>query len=75
MAANSDSPNKSTIRRIWRSVFANRKAADQGLDSVVELQAQMNALLAKLDLDAGVSDINYESSLAVEEIDPESPIR
>lgn len=36
---------------------------------VNELKAQFNALLAKLDADAGVTDINYESTLAVEEGD------
>jgi hypothetical protein len=38
---------------------------------VNELKAQFNALLAKLDDDAGVTDTNYEATLAVAEDDIE----
>ncbi len=69
-----DSPNKSTLRRIWRSAFANRRAADKSVDAIAEMQSQMNALLAKLDLDAGVGDTDYEATLAVSDIDPDAPI-
>ena len=70
----SDSPNKASLRRIQRSVYRNRKAGDDMLDAVVEMQAAMNALLAKLDADAVDTggDADYEASLAVSEIDPDA---
>ena len=67
-----DSPNRSSLRRIWRSVFANRSAADDSLDAIAELQAQLNALTAKLDGDTGVTDTDYEADLAVTELDPDA---
>lgn len=33
------------------------------LDDVTELRTQLIALLAKLDLDAGITDVDYESTL------------
>ncbi|KKM20862.1 hypothetical protein LCGC14_1641210 [marine sediment metagenome] len=33
------------------------------LDDVTELRTQLIALLAKLDLDAGITDVDYESVL------------
>lgn len=44
----------------------NPTAADAKLgDVLVELIAKHNALLAKLDADAGVTDTNYVATLAV----------
>ena len=57
--------NKAKLRTILRSSLASKRAADELLNAVIELQAQMNALLAKLDADAGVTGINYEETLAV----------
>ena len=57
------------LRRNLEVALANRKNADDLLDSIVELQSSYNALLAKLDGDAGVTDTDYESSLAVEPLE------
>ena len=63
------SQHKASLRRVLRSAMANRKGADEILEAILELQAQMNTLLAKLDADAGVTDTDFESSLAVDEIE------
>ena len=58
-------PYREGLRRTLEVSLANRKAADDLLDAIVELQSCYNALLAKLDADAGVVDTDYESSLEV----------
>ena len=61
--------HRAKLRAILRSSLASKRGADELLDAVIELQAQMNALLAKLDADAGVTDVDYESTLAVTPIE------
>lgn len=56
--------HKAKLRAILRSSLASKRGADELLNAVIELQAQMNALLAKLDADTGVTDTDYESTLA-----------
>jgi hypothetical protein len=63
------SQHKASLRRIVQSSLANKKAADEILEALAEIQAQMNALLAKLDADAGVTDTDYEATLAVDELE------
>ena len=62
-------PYREGLRKNLEVALANRKNADELLDALVELQASYNALLAKLDADAGVTDVDYESSLAVAPIE------
>lgn len=45
-----------------------RDALRDGVDDVTELRTQFIALLAKLDLDAGVTDTDYESTLTPAEL-------
>ncbi len=40
-------------------------ALRDGVDDITELRTQFAALLAKLDADAGVTDTNYASTLAL----------
>lgn len=40
-------------------------ALREGADDFETLRAQFNALLTKLDADAGVTDVNYSSTLAI----------
>lgn len=63
--------NKAKLRAILRSALAHRRGADELLDAVIELQSQMNALLVKLDADAGDTggDSDYEATLAVTPIE------
>ena len=62
------SQNKAKLRAILRSSLANKRADDEVLNAIMELQSQMNALLAKLDADAGVTDVNYAATLSVHPI-------
>ena len=61
--------NKAKLRAILRSSLANKKKADELADAVIELQNQMNALMAKLDSDTGVADTDYAANLEVSNID------
>lgn len=62
------SQNKAKLRAILRSSLANKRAADEVLNAIMELQSQMNALLAKLDVDTGVASTNYAATLSVHPI-------
>ena len=61
---------KSTMRKVIQSALAHRKLANELLDSMEEIQVAYNALLTKLDAEAGtLNDANYVSTLAVTPID------
>ena len=46
------SQHKSTLRKSFRSALANKKVADQVIDSLASMQTQLNVALAKLNADA-----------------------
>jgi len=67
----------SKLSRFLKNVaFRNKSVAVEAEDKlnlvdtnaadILELQTQFNLLLAKLDLDAGVTDEDYESTLEIE---------
>ena len=64
--SNENGPNKSNLRRTLEVALANRKLSDDLIDAIVAMETSYNALLAKLDADAGVTDVDYESTLAVD---------
>lgn len=67
---NSGSQHKASLRNTMRSALAHRKLADELCDSLEEMQHAHNALMLKLDAEAGVlSDVDYASSLGVSAID------
>lgn len=63
--SNENGPNRSNLRRTLEVALANRKLSDELIDELVEMQTAFNALLAKMDADAGITDVDYESTLAV----------
>jgi hypothetical protein len=67
-----DNQNKASLRQILRSGLASKKGGDHVADKIKELQTKLNALLAKLDADAGVTDVNYASTLGVTVTDVDS---
>lgn len=60
---------RAKLRAILRSALASKRGANELLDAVLELQAQHNALLAKLDADGALNDSDYEATLAVTPIE------
>lgn len=65
--------HKATLRKALRSALAHRKLADEICDSIEEFHVGLNALLSKLDAEAGVlSDVNYSSLLALSVVDAEA---
>lgn len=62
-------PHRQGLRRVLEVALAHRKSADELMDAVVEIQAAMNALLAKLDADGGVTDTDYSSTLKVDPVE------
>lgn len=48
--------------------LADRATKEKLLDEIQAMRDAYNALLAKLDADAGVTDVDYESSLEIEAI-------
>jgi len=66
---NFGSQHKASLRETMRSALAHRKLADELCDALEEFQTAHNALMAKLDTEAGVlSDTNYVSLLQVSPI-------
>ena len=65
--------HKATFRKALRSALAHRKLADEIIDSISEFQVALNALLVKLDAEAGtLNDGDYESSLVLSLIDADA---
>lgn len=65
--------HRATLRKSLRSALAHRKLADEICDAIEEMQAAQNALLAKLDAEAGtLNDGDYEATLALEVIDADA---
>jgi hypothetical protein len=69
MIQDGNGQHRAKLRAILRSALASKRGANELLDAVLELQAQHNALLAKLDADVGVTDTDYEATLAVAPIE------
>jgi len=66
---NFGSQHKASLRNTMRSALAHRKLADELCDALEEFQTAHNALMAKLDAEAGVlNDVNYQSLLKVSPI-------
>lgn len=65
--------DKASIRRVMRSVLKHKALADTLIDSLAVLEANYNALLIKLDAEAGtLNDQNYASSLSVVALSPDA---
>ena len=61
---------KSTMRKAVQSALAHRRLANELLDGMEEVQVAYNAMLVKLDAEAGaLNDGNYASLLSVAVID------
>lgn len=67
--------HKSTLRKVLISSLSHRRLGNEIADSVEELQTAHNALMTKLDAEAGtLNDTDYESTLAVEVTDAEAQV-
>ena len=67
---NHDGQHKASLRATMRSALAHRKLADELCDALEEFATAHNALMTKLDAEAGVlNDVNYASLLTVTKID------
>src|SRR5688500_13680517 len=67
--------HKATLRQSLRSALMHKRLADEIADALEEMQVAYNALLVKLDAEAGVlNDVDYASTLAVTPIDPDSSL-
>lgn len=71
MITDGNGQHRAKLRAILRSALASKRGANELLDAVIELQAQHNALLAKLDADSADTggDSNYSALLAVTPIE------
>lgn len=65
--------HKAILRKSLRSALSHRRLADEICDSIEEMQAAHNALMAKLDAEGGtLDDGDYEDSLALDVIDSDA---
>lgn len=65
-AEGTDAQHKASFRKSLQSALSHRRLANTILDSMSALQTNYNAMLAKLDAEAGtLDDTDYESTLAV----------
>jgi len=65
--------NKADMRKILINALSHKRLANEIIDSIEELQVAFNALLAKIDAEAGtLNDVDYASSLAVTAIDADA---
>jgi hypothetical protein len=63
--------SKTSTRSKLRSTMKHKRAADAVADAMEQLQARHNAMLAKLDAEAGtLDDTNYASTLGVSVMNP-----
>lgn len=69
MIQDGNGQNKASLRSILISSLASKRAGGEVYDAIAELQSQLNALLAKLDVDTGVASTNYASTLAVKPLE------
>lgn len=61
--------HKATLRRSLQSALSHRRLANELADSLEELQTAHNALMVKLDAEAGtLDDTDYEATLSVDVI-------
>jgi hypothetical protein len=65
--------HKADLRKALRSALAHKSLADEIADAMEEIQASFNALLAKLDAQAGVlADTDFADLLGVSPVDPDA---
>ena len=71
--AGTNAQHKRSLRESLRSALAHKKLADEICDALEEYSVAYNAMLVKLDAEAGtLDDTDYESTLAVTAIDPDA---
>lgn len=56
--------DKVSLRKILKSALGSKRGSNELMDAIIKLQITTNALLNKLDSDAGVTDTDY-SDLAI----------
>lgn len=62
--------HRASLRKTLQSSLSHRRLANSILDSMTDMQSNMNALLVKLDAEAGtLAGTDYEATLAVEVTD------
>jgi hypothetical protein len=67
--------HRATLRRTFTVALSHRSLANELVDSMEEIQAAMNALLAKLDAEGGsLTDVDYADTLSVNLILADSPV-
>jgi len=59
--------NKASLRRIVKSALSSKESADEILEAILTLQDTLNLLLVKMDSDDGITDLNYESLLSIDD--------
>jgi len=65
--------HKATLRATMRSALAHRRLADELCDALEELQTAHNALMVKLDAEAGtLAATDFEASLSLSVIDSDA---
>ena len=70
-----DAPYKASWRRALRSALKHKRAADEILDVIDELQVVYNALLLKLDSQTGtLTDTNFASLLTISPLTGETEL-
>jgi hypothetical protein len=70
---NLGSQHKASLRATMRSALAHRKLADELCDALEEFQTAHNALMAKLDAEAGtLASVDFLSSLGVQVLDADA---
>lgn len=67
--------NTATPRKSMRSAMMNKRVGDALVDSLSDAQSAVNAMLAKLDAQAGtLADTDFEATLAIQAIDADSSL-
>lgn len=67
--------HKATLRRVLISSLSHRRLGNELADALEELQVMHNALMTKLDAEAGtLASTDFESTLAVEVTDAEEQV-
>lgn len=68
----SDAQHKASLRRSLRSALKHKKLADEICDALEEMSVAYNAMLVKLDVQAGtLTDVDWVSTLGLDIIDPD----
>lgn len=70
-----DAQHKATLRKSLRSALAHKRLADEIIDAWEEFQTAHNALMVKLDAEAGtLASVDFASTLGLTPLDPESAL-